>query len=75
MVIYNEGDLDDYDTEPSYSSDQKKEGPQPENNYNYKYNAQLPEILEEFSDTELGQKKDLEESEKETDYLILKKTL
>jgi hypothetical protein len=40
MVTHNEGDPDDYDTEPEYPSDQEQ-------------NAQLPQIPEEFSDTEL----------------------
>ena len=64
MITYNEGDPDDYNTEPSHPSDQEEEGLQPENknNYknNYKYNAQFSEILEEFSNTELGRKKNSE---------------
>ena len=79
MVIYNKGDPDDYNTEPSHPSDQEEEGPWPENkdNYehNYEHNAQLPEILEEFSDTELGREEDSEESEEETGYPKLEKTL
>ena len=63
MITYNEGDPDDYNTKPSHPSDQEEEEPWPENNYNYKYDAQFSEILEEFSDTELGQEEDFEKSE------------
>jgi hypothetical protein len=42
MVTHNEGDPDDYDTEPDHPSNQEQ-------------NAQLPQIPEELSDTELGE--------------------
>ena len=41
MIIYNEGDPDNYDIELEYPSNQKQD-------------AQLLQIPEEFSDTELG---------------------
>jgi hypothetical protein len=41
MVTHNEGDPDDYDTEPEHPSDQEQD-------------AQLPQNPEELSDTELG---------------------
>jgi hypothetical protein len=42
MVTHNKGDSDNYDTEPEYPNDQEQD-------------AQLPQISEELSDTELGE--------------------
>jgi hypothetical protein len=38
IIIYNEGDPDDYDIKPSYLNNQEEEGPWPENKNNYKNN-------------------------------------
>jgi hypothetical protein len=75
MVIHNKGDPDDYNTEPNHFSDEE-DRPWPENKnnyeYNYKYDAQLPQVPEELSDTELGQKKDSEKSKKNRLFRIRK---
>ena len=64
MVTHNEGDPDDYDTEPEYQSDQEQD-------------AQLPQIPEELSDTELGEQKDSssKKTEAEPSYPELEKAL
>jgi hypothetical protein len=64
MVTHNEGDPDDYDTEPEHPNDQEQD-------------AQLPQIPEELSDTELGEQEDSssEEAEKEFSYPELEKVL
>jgi hypothetical protein len=45
IITYNEGDPDNYDIEPEYPSDQEQD-------------AQLPQIPEKLSDTELGEQED-----------------
>jgi hypothetical protein len=64
MITYNKRDPDDYDEEPEHPSDQKQD-------------AQLPQILEERSDTELEEKKDSssEKTEAELSYPELGKVL
>jgi hypothetical protein len=64
MVTHNEGDPDDYDTEPEHPSDQEQD-------------AQLPQIPEELSDTELGEQEDSssEEVKEELSYPELEKAL
>jgi hypothetical protein len=64
IITHNEEDPDDYDTEPEYLNDQEQD-------------AQLPQILEELSDTELGEQKSSssKKTEAELSYLKLEKTL
>jgi hypothetical protein len=64
MVTYNEGDPDDYNIEPEYPSDQEQD-------------AQLPQILEKLSDTELGEQEDSssKKTEKKLSYPELEKAL
>ena len=64
MVTHNEEDPDNYDTEPEHPSDQEQD-------------AQLPQISEELSDTELGKQENSssKKTEAEPSYPELEKAL